>query len=80
MMPRLRPEKHSRPEAGLGRQPGAPTVLLFLAPLVLLVAAFILVPVLGTLMDSLFLDVTYLERRFVGLENFTRLFADPGFR
>ncbi len=79
-MTRLRPEKHSRPEAGLGRQPGAWTVLLFLAPLVLLVAAFILVPVLGTLMDSLFLDVTYLERRFVGLENFIRLFADPGFR
>ena len=80
MRPRFRPRGTHRPGAASGRQPELWAALLFLAPLVMLVAVFVVVPVLGTLIDSLFLDVSFLERRFVGLENFTRLFADPGFR
>lgn len=51
----------------------------FLAPLVLVVTTFVLLPVAGTLVDSLFLDVTYLEKRFVAFDNFRWLFRDPGF-
>ena len=54
-------------------------VLGFLTPLVLVVAAFVLLPVVGTLVDSLFLDVTYLEKRFIAFDNFRWLFRDPGF-
>ncbi len=79
-MTRSRPKSRPRPDAGIRRRTELWSILLFLMPLVLLVAVFILVPVLGTLIDSLYLDVTYLERRFVGLENYLRLFADPGFR
>ena len=49
-------------------------------PLVSFVVIFILLPVLGTLADSLFLDVTYRPRRFTGVDNFIWLFKDPGFR
>jgi multiple sugar transport system permease protein len=51
----------------------------FVVPLLCFVVLFILMPVLGTLADSLFLDVTHLAKRFIGLENFARLFHDPGF-
>jgi multiple sugar transport system permease protein len=50
-----------------------------LLPLVAFAVIFILVPVLGTLMDALFLDVTYRPRRFLGMGNFIWLFNDPGF-
>ena len=42
----------------------------FMVPLLLFVVLFILIPVLGTLVDSFFLDVTYLPKRFLGLENY----------
>jgi multiple sugar transport system permease protein len=45
----------------------------YILPLVFFLAALIVIPVLGTVFNSLFLDVTYLDRRFVGLENFRRL-------
>jgi len=51
----------------------------FVLPLVLAVAVFILLPVAGTLADSLFRDVTFLEKRFIGLDNFRRLPEDRGF-
>jgi len=53
--------------------------LLFLLPLLLFVGALILVPVLGTFLDSLFRDVTFLPRRFIGPENYRALLADPAF-
>ena len=56
------------------------TTLGFLLPLVALVVIFILVPVIGTLTDSFFLDVTYRPRHFLGMDNFIWLFNDPGFR
>jgi multiple sugar transport system permease protein len=55
------------------------TALGFLLPLAVFVVIFILVPVLGTLADSFFLDVTYRPHRFLGAGNFIWLFNDPGF-
>ena len=55
------------------------TALGFLLPLAAFAVIFILVPVLGTLMDAFFLDVTYRPRRFIGMGNFIWLFNDPGF-
>lgn len=51
----------------------------FLAPLLLFLAAFILVPVFGTFSDSLFRDVTFLPRSFIGLANYRALLHDPAF-
>jgi multiple sugar transport system permease protein len=56
------------------------TALLFAAPLLVVVTAFVVVPVLGTLVDSLFRDVSFLERSFVGLDNYRHLAESPGFR
>ncbi len=55
------------------------TAVGFLLPLVGFVVIFILLPVLGTLTDSFFLDVTYRPKRFLGADNFIWLFNDPGF-
>jgi multiple sugar transport system permease protein len=51
----------------------------FLAPLFALVGLLILLPVLGTLLDSLFRDITYLPVRFIFLANFKALATDPAF-
>jgi multiple sugar transport system permease protein len=48
-------------------------------PLAMLMAAFILIPVAGTLLTSLHRDVTYLPEAFVGLQNYMRLFSDLHF-
>lgn len=53
---------------------------LFLLPLSSVILAFVLLPVLGTFRDSLYLDVTFLTRSFAGLDNYRSLFADPVFR
>ncbi len=50
-----------------------------LLPLALFVAALVLVPVAGTVVTSLYRDVTFLPRRFVGAGNYRALLADPGF-
>lgn len=52
----------------------------FLAPVAILLLAFLFVPVAGTLADSLLQDVTFLPDRFVGMENYRALLHDPGFR
>jgi multiple sugar transport system permease protein len=51
----------------------------FLAPLVLLTALFVLVPVIGTIVNSFFMDVPYLPRAWVGLGAYRRICSDPGF-
>lgn len=51
----------------------------FLLPLMIFVVAFILVPVLGTMVDSWYLDVTFLKARFAGLGNYLWLIKSPGF-
>ncbi|MBN2019188.1 MAG: sugar ABC transporter permease [Sedimentisphaerales bacterium] len=52
----------------------------FISPLIVLIFLFILVPVLGTLLNSMFQDVAFLDKQFVFLRNFRQLFADSGFR
>jgi len=52
---------------------------LFLAPLLLLVGGFVLVPIGGAVLQSLQQDVVYLPRRFIGLANYRWLLGDPAF-
>ena len=54
--------------------------ILFLLPMTLFLALFIIVPVIGTMVDSLMRDVVYLPLQFAGLDNYRMLFDDPGFR
>lgn len=49
---------------------------LFIIPLILFVSAFILVPALGTLITSLMRDVTFLQQKFIGMSNYSRLAGD----
>jgi multiple sugar transport system permease protein len=55
------------------------TAVGFLAPLAAFVVVLIVLPVLGTFWDSLFLDVTFLPRHFIGAENYIGLWQDPAF-
>ena len=52
----------------------------FIAPLVAILLAFVFVPVVGTCIDSLYREVTFLPRAFIGLGNYQSLASDPGFR
>jgi len=56
------------------------TSLAFLAPLYLTVGLFVLAPVVATLVDSTLRDVVWLPVRFVALENYAAVAADPLFR
>ncbi|RKZ26940.1 sugar ABC transporter permease [bacterium] len=55
------------------------TALPFLLPLVFVVSVFMLFPVIGTFWMSLWQDVSFLPRKFVGLSHYLRLFRDTGF-
>ncbi len=55
------------------------TAYLFIAPMVFIVVAFIVLPVGGTFWLSLLKEVTYLPSKFIGLANFFRLFKDAQF-
>jgi multiple sugar transport system permease protein len=48
-------------------------------PLLILTAVFIVIPVAGTMISSLYRDVTFLPLEFLGWGNYTRLFSDPNF-
>jgi multiple sugar transport system permease protein len=52
---------------------------LFNAPLILLTLAFVLLPVVGTLVTSLYQDVSFLQRKFILFDNYIRLFTDIQF-
>jgi len=52
----------------------------FISPLIAFILAFVFVPVVGTCIDSLYRDVTFLPRAFIGLGNYLSLASDPGFR
>ncbi len=52
---------------------------LFNAPMIIIALIFIFLPVIGTLITSLFRDVTFLPGKFIGLENYKRLISDPHF-
>lgn len=55
------------------------TAWFFNLPLVLFTVAFILIPVGGTFVTSLYREVTFLPESFVGLKNYGRLFSDLHF-
>ena len=54
-------------------------LVLFLGPMAVLLATFVVLPVAGTFATSLFMDVSYLPHRFVGGLNFRALVHDPAF-
>jgi multiple sugar transport system permease protein len=51
----------------------------FLMPLLAFIGLLILIPVMGTLLDSLFRDIIYLPAHFIFMANFKALAADPAF-
>ena len=54
-------------------------IMLFIMPLVVLVLVFLLLPILGTFWLSLWRDVTFLPREFIGINNYIRLIQDNQF-
>jgi multiple sugar transport system permease protein len=52
---------------------------LFNLPIIFFVIAFFVVPIVGTIVTSLFQDVTFLPKRFWGLTNYKQLGSDPYF-
>lgn len=55
------------------------TAYIFIAPMLIVVCAFVLLPVGGTVWLSFLREVTYLPAKFVGLGNFSRLIRDENF-
>ena len=55
------------------------TAFFFVLPLVAFAVLLLLVPVAGTFYASLWQDVSFLARKFVGLANYGRMFADHQF-
>ncbi len=55
------------------------TGLLFLLPMMVFIGGLVLAPVVGTILDSFYLDVAFRPREFVGLRNYASLAFDHGF-
>ncbi|MCK4329037.1 sugar ABC transporter permease [candidate division WOR-3 bacterium] len=51
----------------------------FMLPLIIFVFFLMLLPVIGTFWVSQWQDISFLPRKYVGLENYIRLFKDPQF-
>jgi len=51
----------------------------FILPLIIFILAFILLPVVGTFINSFFRDISFLQRKFIMFGNYKQLFNDPGF-
>jgi multiple sugar transport system permease protein len=58
---------------------GLKEAFFFVLPLVLFISLFTLLPVFGTLWSSLWQDVPFMARRFIGFDNYIRLFSDHQF-
>ncbi len=56
------------------------TAILFLSPVILFVSILIVFPVIGTGITSLYRDVSYLPKSFLGLDNYKALIFSPDFR
>lgn len=52
---------------------------LFLSPLLFLLSALVLLPVIGTIVTSLFQDISFLGRKFILLDNYRLLLGDSEF-
>ncbi len=55
------------------------TALLFLAPVLIITVSFILVPIAGTTYESLFRNVAFLPKKFIGLQNYTHQLSSGAF-
>ena len=53
--------------------------LIFIGPLLIFLGLFILLPIFGTFLTSLYKDVAFLERGFVGLSNYKNLLFEHRF-
>ncbi|MDI6850927.1 MAG: sugar ABC transporter permease [bacterium] len=53
--------------------------IILVVPVVVFIAAFLLFPVIGTIYDAFFRDVSYMLREFIFLGNYKRLFSDRFF-
>src|ERR1051326_3345916 len=53
--------------------------LTFLAPLLIFIVLFLLVPIVGTIHTSFFQDVSFLSHLWIGLRNYADCFKDQGF-
>lgn len=51
----------------------------FALPLIILLTALILVPVIGTVITSFYKDISFLEKRFVVFDNYARMIGDGRF-
>lgn len=52
---------------------------LFIFPLLTFIFIFILIPILGTLINSFFGDISFLGNEFIFIKNYKQLISDPGF-
>ena len=52
---------------------------LFLLPALFITILFVLIPVFGTFWGSLFRDVTYLPKKFIGIQNFFSILGNTDF-
>lgn len=55
------------------------TPYLYVIPLFTAISLLILVPAFGTLVNSFYRDVTFLDKEFIFLKNYFSLFSDSGF-
>ncbi len=53
---------------------------IFILPGAAFILAFVLYPVVGTVVTSFFRDVSFLSKKFIALENYQALFSDSSFR
>lgn len=54
--------------------------LSYLSPLLLFVILFILIPIIGTIITSLYRDTSFLPKEFILFQNYMDMFKDSGFR
>ncbi|MCD6276938.1 sugar ABC transporter permease [candidate division WOR-3 bacterium] len=51
----------------------------FILPLMIFILIFVLLPVLGTFINSFFRDISFMQRKFILFENYKQLFNDSDF-
>lgn len=51
----------------------------FILPLIILLTILILIPIIGTIVTSLYKDISFLEKRFILFDNYARIISDGRF-
>ncbi len=59
---------------------GMRSAFLFILPLLLLLIVFIFTPIVGTIINSFYQDIPYMEQKFIMFENYKQIFVDTGFK